>query len=248
MTKKLDWLTIDELSRAANVKVSTIRMYQHRGLLSGPQIDGRVGYYGHHHLHRLQLIARLQEEGYSLAAIGRLVRAWESGRGLADLLGEEEPVTVSREEFETLFPRLAESDELLARLEALGALRQSGSNLILSDDRLLRVGVALADTGISLDSVIAEAEHTLEVTEGLADRFVRLFERHVWRPYVRAGMPSDELPHILDRLNQLQPLAVEAVAAAMRNALRRAGDQAFQRAMQELSAPQSKTGSKESST
>ena len=42
--------TIDELARAAATKVSTIRLYQQRGLLPPPVIEGRVGVYDDTHL------------------------------------------------------------------------------------------------------------------------------------------------------------------------------------------------------
>jgi len=229
--KTSDRLTINELSETAGVKESTIRMYQHRGLMHGPMLEGRVGYYGQLHLQRLRLIGRLQDEGYSLAGIGRLVQAWDSGRGLVDLLSKEEPVTVSRVEFESLFPRLAEEEDLLERLETLGALSRSERDLVLADDRLLRIGAALADTGIGLEAVVSEAEHTARSTEDLAVRFVQLFEQQIWKPFVEAGMPPDELPEILEQLNQLQPLAVEAVAASMRNALQKASAEAIERVM-----------------
>lgn len=227
--------TINELSKAADVKASTVRMYQHRGLLAGPELEGRVGYYGQTHLQRLRLIARLQDQGYSLAGIAKLVQAWDTGKGLTDLLLDDEPVSVSRTEFESLFPAIAKNEQLLERLENLGALRQHDpGHFGLADDRLLRIGTALADTGIDLEAVMTEAEHTAVVTEELADRFVQLFKEHVWKPFVESGMPADQLPTIIGQLNQLQPLAVEAVAASMRNSLRQAGERALNEAMREF--------------
>ena len=71
------------------------------------------GYYGPGHLARLALIAQLQDEGFSLAGIGRLVEAWEDGRGLDTVLGleeqiaatwgDEEPLTLQPEEFAARF-------------------------------------------------------------------------------------------------------------------------------------------------
>jgi DNA-binding transcriptional MerR regulator len=229
--------TIDGLSEAAGVKVSTIRMYQHRRLLPGPEIEGRVGYYGQTHLQRLRLIARLQDEGYSLASIVRLVHAWDTGRGLIDLLASDEPVTVSRTEFGSLFPAIAANEELLQRLQALGALSQRDDHLELADDRLLRIGTALADTGIDLTAVITEAEHTARVTDDLADRFVQLFKEHVWEPYVESGLSAEQLPTIIEQLNQIQPLAIEAVAASMRNSLIRASEQAMRAAVEGFANP-----------
>ena len=75
-------LTIDELAHHSGLPASTIRLYQTKGVLPPPTKQGRVGYYGEGHVARLKLIAQLQNEGFSLASISRLVDAWENGRGL----------------------------------------------------------------------------------------------------------------------------------------------------------------------
>ena len=67
-------MNVDELAHAAGLVVSTVRLYQSRGLLPPPTKRGRVGWYGPDHLARLRLIADLQERGFSLAAIRELVR------------------------------------------------------------------------------------------------------------------------------------------------------------------------------
>src|ERR1700733_12753611 len=89
MEPRTERLTIDELARASGTKVSTIRLYQQRGLLPPPAIDGRVGYYDERHLARLRLVADLRGRGFSLAAIRELADTWESGRDLGALLGLE---------------------------------------------------------------------------------------------------------------------------------------------------------------
>src|SRR5919204_2454588 len=86
-------MTIDELARAAGTTSRNVRAYQTRGLLPPPRVSGRVGYYDEGHLARLRLIAQAQARGFSLAAIGELLRAWEEGRGISDLLGFEEALT-----------------------------------------------------------------------------------------------------------------------------------------------------------
>jgi hypothetical protein len=53
-----------------------------------------------------------------------------------------------------------------------------------------------------------------------------LFEEHVWQPWADAGMPGDGLGELLDRLTQLRRLGVETVAAAMRDAIDYAAEQA----------------------
>src|ERR1700737_4049885 len=82
-------MTVDELARAGDLPVRTIRDYQTLGLLRPPQRLGRVGVYDPDHLRRLQLIGRLQARGYSLAGIRDLLDAWESGKNLPAVLGVE---------------------------------------------------------------------------------------------------------------------------------------------------------------
>lgn len=79
--------TVDELARRSGISTRTIRAHQSAGLLPRPRLDGRTGYYGPDHLRRLGVITRLQQRGYSLAAIADLLAAWDHGRTLGDVLG-----------------------------------------------------------------------------------------------------------------------------------------------------------------
>ncbi len=79
--------SVDELARGAGLPTRTIREYQTIGLLPPPQRRGRIGIYRLAHLHRLQLIARLQQRGYSLAGIRDLLASWHDGDELTDILG-----------------------------------------------------------------------------------------------------------------------------------------------------------------
>ena len=78
---------IDDLARVAGTTVRSLRVLQDRRLLPPPELRGRTGYYGDHHVARVRLVLRLQERGYTLAAIRELLTAWETGRDLADVLG-----------------------------------------------------------------------------------------------------------------------------------------------------------------
>ena len=80
-------LGIDELARRCETTVRTIREYQTLGLLPAPQKVGRSATYDDAHVVRLRTIARLQDRGYSLAAIGDLLQAWETGHTLPAVLG-----------------------------------------------------------------------------------------------------------------------------------------------------------------
>jgi DNA-binding transcriptional MerR regulator len=84
-------LTVDELARAARTTTRQVRALQTRGLLPHPRLVGRTGYYDTDHLDRLRAILRLQDDGFSLAALGALMRAWEVDMTLAQVLGLHSP-------------------------------------------------------------------------------------------------------------------------------------------------------------
>lgn len=71
--KAEDRIKMAELARAAGVSRRTIRYYISRGLMSGPLKAGRNAVYGPEHLERLAEIKRLQEQGLTLAEIGRVL-------------------------------------------------------------------------------------------------------------------------------------------------------------------------------
>jgi len=83
--------TVDELARAAGTTTRQVRALQTRGLLPRPGLVGRTGYYDTGHLDRLRAILRLQAEGFSLAALATLLRAWDRGTTLAEVLGLRAP-------------------------------------------------------------------------------------------------------------------------------------------------------------
>jgi DNA-binding transcriptional MerR regulator len=68
-----DSMTIQQLADTVGMTVRNIRAYQSRGLLHPPDIRGRTAYYLGAHVARLALVASLQGEGFTLAAIKRLL-------------------------------------------------------------------------------------------------------------------------------------------------------------------------------
>jgi len=80
-------LTVDALARATGTTTRQVRALQTRGLLPRPHLVGRTGFYDTGHLQRLRAVLRLQDDGFSLAAIAALLQAWESGLTLSHVLG-----------------------------------------------------------------------------------------------------------------------------------------------------------------
>ncbi|HUI02791.1 MAG TPA: MerR family transcriptional regulator [Acidimicrobiales bacterium] len=84
-------MTIDELARAQGTTTRHIRDLQTRRVLPHPVLVGRTGSYDAAHAARLRAVLELQEAGFSLAAIEVLVRAWERGAALHEVLGFPPP-------------------------------------------------------------------------------------------------------------------------------------------------------------
>ena len=76
-------LTIEQLAAKSGMSVRNIRAHQARGLLDPPEVRARVGYYGSEHLEQLRLVRDLQEDGFNLGAIKRLL---EDTQGTAERL------------------------------------------------------------------------------------------------------------------------------------------------------------------
>lgn len=221
--------TVDELAQRVALPSSTIRLYQHRGLIPPPRREGRGAFYGAGHVARIELIGRLQERGFSLAAIGDLVRGWEQGRSLDELLGLEgriaglarpESIVVTPAELAARFASAVVTPGALARTAEMALIEftDDGRIRVLSPE-FLEVGSALVDLGFSLDDVLDEAAALQTVTDGIAERFATMFERTIWRPFVERGMPADDLPRVTDVLDRLLPLADRVVRTTLTRSL-----------------------------
>jgi DNA-binding transcriptional MerR regulator len=224
-------MTIEELASQAGVATSTVRLYQSRGLLPPPERRGRIGYYGPGHLARLRLIAQLQEEGFSLAGIKRLTEAWENGRGLDDVLGletqvaaawaAEEPVRLEPAQFAELFSGQEITPAVIERALRIGLVAFDGGDIVVRSPQLLEIGSELARSGIPVAETLGEFEALQSVADSIAERFTAVFERHMWVPFVDAGLPGNEIQRLTASLQRLSALAESIVAVTLRDALRR---------------------------
>src|SRR5438105_2994767 len=139
------------------MSVRNIRSHQARGLLSPPEVRMRVGYYGPEHVAQLRLIRDLQEEGFNLGGIKRLL---EDTHGTAERLlrvrealtepwKDGTPETHTAVELGERF-RLdpAEGRELLAKAIKLGILIPlGGDNYEAPNPSLLAVGDEAVKSG-----------------------------------------------------------------------------------------------------
>lgn len=246
MTGASPAMTIEQVASEIGLPYSTIRMYQHKGLLPPPARRGRVAYYGPDHLARLRLIGQLQDRGYSLAAIKDLVDTWQDGRTLADVLELESRVARAFEAEPALRLR---PDELLAhfgdvtltpddlqRAYSLQLIAFDGDAIVVRSPTFLEVGSTLARMGIPVGEILDEYEHLRAIAEDLAAHFTAVFERNLWKPFAEAGMPADQLATVTDSLGRLGPLAERVVQSTLREALRTSTDQFLAERAKDLEA------------
>lgn len=227
----IEELTIEELASQAGTATTTVRMYQSRGLLPPPRRRGRIGYYGQGHLARLRLIAQLQEQGFSLASIKRLTEAWESGRGLDDILGleaqvaatwaPETPVRLKLAQFKELFTGQHITPAIIRRAVRMRLIGFDGTAVTVKSPKMLEIGLELARSGIPVSEALDELEALQAAADSIAERFTKLFERNMWAPFVSAGLPAGQVRPLTESLQHLSALAESVVDAALRDALRR---------------------------
>jgi DNA-binding transcriptional MerR regulator len=222
--------TVDELARLAGVTTTTVRLYQGKGLLPGPEIRGRVGFYGPPHLARLRLVGALRRRGFSLAAIRALVDTWERGATLGDVLGLEEqlagpadePLVLDAAGFAALFPSGEVDAEVARRAVELGIVELRDGEVVVRRPRYLRVGQELVDLGVPVEEVLEEYAHLRGAADEIATRFADLFERRFWRPAQEKGLDEARMAELTATLARLRALASSVVEAAVGDALERA--------------------------
>jgi DNA-binding transcriptional MerR regulator len=225
---------LDELARQAEVASTTVRLYQSKGLLAPPRLEGRTGWYDDSHLARLRLIARLQDEGHSLAGIADLLEKWEQGRNLDavigieveldSLLGEAHAIVLDPAELLGRFPEGSMTPELMQRAAALQLVVPTEEGRIrVADRRFLDTGTALAELGIPADVILDEWEALVAHTDDIAARFITIFETHLAPEDWQEGLDTDQARELASTLAQLQATARQVLLAALDTSIARIG-------------------------
>jgi DNA-binding transcriptional MerR regulator len=179
---------------------------------------GRVGYYDEAQVLRIGRIRSLHADGFPLDLIRRLLDASgdadEQAMAMADAL---------RSPFRDLDPpqadlaALAETwgvtePDMLRRAVELGLLRQRADGTFeFTSARVARVGEALRRLGLTAEETLQATAAIRAHLDGIADVFDRVWAAHVWQPFVDAGMPDDRWPEIRTTLDDVQPIALDAV-------------------------------------
>jgi DNA-binding transcriptional MerR regulator len=227
-------LTVEQLAHETGMSVRNIRNHQSRGLLPPPDVRARTGYYGPQHVSRLRLIQEMQSDGFKLSAIKRLIG--EHGADADRFVGlrqavtapfaSEAPEVLTREE---LIERFQGDDEkLLAKAQKLGLLVPLGEERYEAPSpALLRAAEDVLAKGVSLAAALGAIEKLNRSSHTAARTFVKLFLDEVWKPFDEAGRPDERWPEITATIEQLRPLAVDALNATFRLILTEEVEKAF---------------------
>jgi DNA-binding transcriptional MerR regulator len=194
-------MRVEQLSVQSGVSVDTIRYYQSKGLLEPPRRQGRVAWYDSGHVERLTRIRSLQQRGFTLATIVRLVNgdldaADEALVGelsgadrAADGPGDHHGTPSDQGAALTIAELAAETGvplALLKAIEAEGLLipQRMGSveRYTAEDVAASKAGLLLLDWGIPLSALLDLARRHHEATEGVARAAVAMFSTYVRGP------------------------------------------------------------------
>jgi DNA-binding transcriptional MerR regulator len=242
-------LTIEQLAAESGMSVRNIRAHQARGLLAPPEVRLRVGYYGPEHVERLKLIRALQEDGFNLGGIKRLLH---DGEGTARRLDHfrqaltapphaERPQTLTAAELGRRFRvDAAQAPQVLDRAQRLRILVPAGEGRYEAPSpSLLAVAERVVERGVSLDGALEVFEEIERHCDAVSGSFVQLFIREVWEPFQRAGMPVAQWSEIEQSIDRLRPLATEALLAIFGQRMSAQIETAFGKLTRELSARES---------
>jgi DNA-binding transcriptional MerR regulator len=217
-----DPLTIDDLAGRVQLPVRTIREYHTMRLLPPPERRGRLGMYGSRHVQRLELIARLQRRGYSLAGIRDLLGAWESGTDLTTLLGidqsqaalDETPLRLTRAELSQRLPAL--DPAALSRACQIGLVRPQGENhFVVRSPALLGLMADWVLAGVPLDEALDVMEVLADDLGVLARKLAGLIVEHIWDPASDTSRPGRST----DLLRRGRPLLLQGAASTLADRL-----------------------------
>jgi hypothetical protein len=112
----------------------------------------------------------------------------------------------------------------------------------LGDDRfeapspaLLRAAEQVVSRGVPVHVVLAVFAQLEEQMTAASRSFVRLFLERVWRPFEEAGRPAADFPKVLESVEELRPVASEAVLAVFKRTMSREVEAAVAKELERLS-------------
>jgi DNA-binding transcriptional MerR regulator len=230
-------LTIEQLAARTGLSVRNIRSHVTRGLLPAPRLRGRTGYYGPEHVARLELVTALQQQGFNLAAVNRLLAgpvapsAEQTVEFYRTALGAwltEEPEVWATNDLAAAFGEQPDDARITRLVDAGLAERLDVQRVRVLNPSLLRIGVALMGLGFDVDALLDLVDVLVLHGRAVSDALVAMFLATHWQPYVDAGQPPERLPDLQAIIEALHPLASQAVVAVFQQAMTETVNRAFE--------------------
>jgi len=218
-------LRVEELAKAADVSVDTVRYYQKQRLLPAPERDGRLAWYTDDHLDRMGRIKELQRRGFSLSVIRRFLNGELDGadEGLAEAVGVVDPgeALFRIEDLAARTQVPAPMLEALVRDGLLVGRSQEGELRFTEDDvAIVTGGLRVLETGLPLPELLALARRHHEATRQFAAEAVELFDTYVRQPLRTADLPEDEREkRMVEAFHTLLPVVTELATYHFRRVL-----------------------------
>jgi DNA-binding transcriptional MerR regulator len=219
-----DQLTIDELAAAVGMTVRTTRYYASLGLVPPPTRRGRIAYYGEVHRARLDLVRALQDHGFTLQAIERILARLPADASVEDLAvqramltswSSSPPEEVTRHQLETRAGRRLGEDEL-ELLVRLGLVERTPTGFTVMPN--LRIGLDLLGLGISPEGVGAAGDAIQRHMSSLVEELTAILRSQVLEPYRREPHGPEDAERLEQTLPRLRQLTLEAVVAGFQRA------------------------------
>jgi DNA-binding transcriptional MerR regulator len=219
---------VDDLAARSGLSVDTVRFYQNRGLLPGPQREGRLAWYSEAHLDRLRRIRDLKDKGFTLDFIRRVLdRELDPvDSALVDAVAAPVPGEDEGPERPMTLEELAERTEVpvavlqVIEREGLLAGGESRGGYTAADARAVSSGLTLLEAGLPLSELLALARRHDAAMRAIAEQAVDVFVRFVRDP-IRASESSDEegARRIVDSFHKMLPATTSLVAYHFRRQL-----------------------------
>jgi len=229
-------LTIDQLAEVTGLSVRNIRAYQSRRLLEPPEIRGRVGYYGQQHVTRIELVQRLQGEGFNLQAITALVE-----RGDAFVLGVEQLRRDLRADAADGWIPMTDEEQRLCeenspgsieRFMLIGTIRVADDGRLMTHPQLAEAGWALNLLGVGPETIIDLLFVTHQMIRRVGDVYVDVLHERLVSSVADPG--AQEVSAIRGVFEELTPHAVQIMTTLFEIVLRKEAAQSLERTIRQL--------------
>ena len=232
---EVEEFTIDELAARAGMTVRNVRAYAGRGLIPGPRLEGRTGYYRQEHLQRLQLVRELVDRGYTLAAVEQAVRSSPASAAghTMDLLNlldqphrEIEPEVMTVDALSSL-AGITHDDSLVTAMTEYGLVEPvdgDPARVRLLLPSVVRAGAAAVALGVPASTIIALFPVVQSHLRVVADEFVERVASGLVQPFVDAGLPEDQWGAILESVETLLSVASQVTLSLFKHELGQAID------------------------